>query len=193
MGPGFGLMINSRTWIIIVHLTYRITDFDQLSKHRSFYVKTYHQSIFSECRAFPYVQRQSSMSAGDHMVDNEQGRYCHSERERSFFKIAFSWDAHDDDQLWWGGKVLLEIFTPSILVFLPGKGSDDQAGLDDLSAADQDPPPLRAPPTKSSWNMQGRLCRKVCHRFWLGMTLKLNLFEPWNSALLNLRDSPVSP
>ena len=146
----------------------------------------------SWCTAFPYVQRRSSMSAGDHMVDNEQGRYCHSERERSFFKIAFSWDAHDDDQLWWGGKVLLELSTPPILVFLPGKGSDDQAGLDDLSAADQDPPPLRAPSTKSSWNMQGRLCCKVCHRFWLGMTLKLNLFEPWNSVLLNLRDSPVS-
>ena len=111
MDPGFEWMINSSNWIIIVlmvtlDLTYKMSDFDQLSKHRSFYVKTYHQSIFSECRAFPYVQRQSSMSAGDHMVDNEQGRYCHSERERSFFKIAFSWDAHDDDQLWWGGKVL---------------------------------------------------------------------------------------
>ena len=47
-------------------------------------------------------------------------------------------------------EVRFYFFTPSILVFLAGRGSDDQAGLDDLSAADQDPPPLRAPPTKSS-------------------------------------------
>ena len=104
-------MINSSTWdynvlMITLHIKCLVlatilntANFTRLRQNTS-------SNNRSWCTAFPYVQRRSSMSAGDHMVDNEQGRYCHSERERSFFKIAFSWDAHDDDQLWWGGKVL---------------------------------------------------------------------------------------